>query len=222
MRAALEALHHRIAADMAAGGAADCVVVYLGDYVDRGPDSAAVLDCLAAPAPAGWQRRFLRGNHEAAMLGFLAAPEANLAWLEFGGMETLGSYGVRLPRTGSLAERARQMAEDLARAVPAEHLAFLAGLEWSVDLGDYLFVHAGIRPGRPLARQKPEDLLTIREPFLSSRAWHGKVVVHGHSMTPRPELLANRIGVDTGAYAGGPLSCIILEGEAQRVITSDP
>lgn len=218
--AALDDLHGRIAEDMATAADRTCVVVYLGDYVDRGADSAGVLERLTAPAPAGWQRRFVLGNHEAEMLGFLEAPEGHLAWLDYGGLETLASYGVRLPRADGPLERARRFSAALAERMPPAHLAFLRALEPRVELGDYLFVHAGIRPGRALHRQRLEDLLTIREPFLSSSAWHGKVVVHGHSVTAAPELLANRIGLDTGAYAGGALSCLVLDMAQRRILTT--
>lgn len=220
--AALDALHRRIADDMATAANRTCIVVYLGDYIDRGADSAGVLDRLTSPAPPGWQRRFVLGNHEAALLGFLEEPDAHLAWLEYGGLETVASYGVRLPRGDGPLERARRLSAVLADRLPPAHLAFLRALESRVELGDYLFVHAGIRPGRALRGQRLEDLLTIREPFLSSTAWHGKVVVHGHSITAQPELLPNRIGLDTGAYGGGPLSCLVLDAEQRSLIAVHP
>ena len=204
----LRALHAAIAADLAARPAASALLVHLGDLVDRGPDSAQVVAHLAtAPPPAGIAEALtLRGNHEAMMLAALDAPDrdhAALTWMQNGGADTLLSWGV--PR--------RTEPRDWAAALPAEDVAFLRALPLSRRDGGYLFVHAGIRPGVPLDRQDPHDLMWIREPFLSSKLDHGAVVVHGHTPTPEPVLRANRIGIDTGAVMGGALTCLVLEDD---------
>ncbi len=181
------------------------VVVHLGDYVDRGPDSAGVLALLRGPCPvpgAAWVR--LAGNHEQMMLAALdPAAEAEVVgfWLDNGGAATLESYGAD-PRDG------RSWG-----AVPQGDLDLLRGLPDSFALGGYLFAHAGVRPDVPLDRQDPMDLAWIREPFLSWRGGLGAVVVHGHTPARGPEVLAHRIGIDTGAVYGGPLTCAVLEGE---------
>jgi len=192
-------------------------IVFLGDYVDRGPDSRGVLDVLSR-GDLGIPCRFLRGNHEQAMLDFLSDPVRQAAWLTFGGVETLASYGVPASVGTSDPKRLRAMRDGLDERLPPRHRAFLADLETMAVLGDYAFVHAGVRPGVGLNRQRIEDLLWIREPFLTSRRRHEKVIVHGHTVTEEPESLPNRIGVDTGAYAAGPLTAVALHGTARRFI----
>lgn len=205
----LAMLHQLIATDLAARPVADPVVLHLGDYIDRGEASAAVIERLMAPWPAvaGVTPRVvnLTGNHEEMMLAALDSGDAEEAmqWLSNGGAQTLASWGV--PR------RTRQ--RDWVRAIPPAHVAFLRGLQVRHQEGGYLFVHAGLRPGVPLERQSRHDMLWIREPFLS---WQGDlpaVVVHGH--TPEHEVVVhpNRIGVDTGAVLGGVLTCAVLEGD---------
>jgi len=201
------------------------LLVFLGDYVDRGPDSRGVLDLLCARAAAsaagtGPACRFLLGNHEAAMLDFLRNPADGAEWLSYGGAEALASYGVRASVGIVSAARCRTLRDSLEERLPEEHRAFLESLEPMAVLGDYAFVHAGIRPGVPLERQRLEDLLWIREPFLSSPRPHGKVVVHGHTVTDVPQILPNRIGLDTGAYATGVLSAVALHGTHRRILQS--
>jgi serine/threonine protein phosphatase 1 len=207
----LDDLHARIAADWAAGPAERTVLVYLGDYVDRGPDSAGVVDRLMAPPPVPEADVVtLLGNHEQMMLEALAPRAAATTtgfWLGNGGAATLESYGAdpEDPRGWEAA-------------VGAEHLDFLAGCALSWAAGDYLFVHAGVRPELPLHRQDPMDMLWIREPFLS---WAGEleaVVVHGHTPADRPEVMPHRIGIDTGAVFGGPLTCAVLEEDRLRFL----
>ncbi|WP_247870601.1 metallophosphoesterase family protein [Azospirillum sp. TSO5] len=195
------------------------VVVFLGDYIDRGADSQGVLERLCGGAlPRGISWRFLMGNHEAVLLDFLRDPAGAADWLNYGGVETLASYGIRA--SAGIRERRRclEVRDRFADVFPEHHRQFLEGLETSVTFGDYLFVHAGIRPGRPLDRQQASDLLWIREPFLSDSRFHGKIIVHGHTMTDEPDLLSNRIGVDTGAYVTGVLSALVLEGDRQCLI----
>ena len=194
------------------------LVIFLGDYVDRGAESAAVLDRLCADPVPGAECRFLIGNHEAAMLGFLEDPAANAEWLSFGGAETLASYGIRASVGISSDVRCRALRDQLAARVPDRHRAFLGGLDSHHILSDYMFVHAGIQPGRALDRQHRDDLLWIREPFLSSRRSHPKVVVHGHTIVDAPEFWPNRIAIDTGAYATGILTALVIRGIARRII----
>jgi serine/threonine protein phosphatase 1 len=215
-----ETMVARIAADCT-GWPGDVEVVLLGDYVDRGPDSAAMLDRLAGSLP-GWARwTLLKGNHEQAMLdaieGIGGARILQL-WLDNGGRETVRSYGVPAPVAygGDLDA----IAAALRAAVPARHVELLRGLRLSHRIGDYLFVHAGIRPGVPLEAQDERDLLWIRDEFLECRDEHGCVVVHGHSITPVVDERDNRIGIDTGAFATGRLTAAVLEGATRRYLST--
>ncbi|MBF0130691.1 MAG: metallophosphoesterase [Alphaproteobacteria bacterium] len=193
------------------GMAYTCVL--LGDYIDRGPDSRGVLERLLRlrPGPVRWV--FLAGNHEAVFQAFLDRPEANADWLRFGGIETLASYGIMVPPPPLSPARLRRCRDELLAVLPASHLDFLAGLQSCFTIGDYMFVHAGLRPGVALERQTTEDMLWIREDFLSRPTWHGKCVVHGHTIEPTPSVHPWRIGIDLGAYAGGNLCCLVLSGE---------
>ncbi|HEX4261195.1 MAG TPA: metallophosphoesterase family protein [Acetobacteraceae bacterium] len=202
----LAAMHRMIAGDLASRPIAAATLVHLGDYVDRGPDSAGVVRLLAAGPPApGLRVVSLMGNHEAMMLAALAGTEAGAVphWLANGAAASLASWGAS---ADDPPERWRE-------AVPARDRALLAGLALHHAAGGYLFVHAGIRPGVPVARQSREDLLWMREPFLSHRGDLGAVVVHGHTPAREPQIRANRIGLDTGAVLGGPLTCAVLEAD---------
>jgi serine/threonine protein phosphatase 1 len=210
----LQALHGSIAEDLATRPVAAATLVHLGDYVDKGTDSAGTLDLLAAGGPAipGLAVVNLMGNHEALMRDALAEGGAAAQdWLWCGGRATLASYGVA-PEAGHLA---------WAAAVPAAHRALLQdGLALAHRAGPYLFVHAGIRPGLPLAAQAVEDLLGIRGPFLHSEDIHEAVVVHGHTARLEPELRHNRVNLDTGACIGGPLTCGVFEGDRLGFLTA--
>jgi serine/threonine protein phosphatase 1 len=211
----LRTLHREIARDLALRPAAQPTVVHIGDYVDRGPDSAQVIATLLAPFPAAGESPGprivnLMGNHEEMMLLALDQPELAPHWLMNGGDASLESWGV--------PPRAR--AREWAAAVPAEHLAFLRALPLMHAAGGYLFVHAGLRPGVPLARQSRRDMLWIRQPFLSYEGSFPGVVVHGH--TPEADVVVrpNRIGIDTGACLGGPLTCLVLEADRMGLLQS--
>ena len=225
-RSALERLLALITTDIAENAAEDGtgprrpVLIFLGDYVDRGPDSAGVLDRLCRGPLPGVECRFLAGNHEDAMLNFLEDPVGHADWLRFGGAETLVSYGIRASVGITDSVRCRALRDELVERLPDQHRHFLDDLETRAEIGDYLFVHAGIRPGRRLERQRRDDLLWIREPFLSSSARHSKVVVHGHTIVDAPEFRHNRVAIDTGAYATGVLSALVLHGSERRLLRS--
>jgi serine/threonine protein phosphatase 1 len=203
--------------DLASHPTAGPLICYLGDYVDRGPASAGVLADLAGRGADGVRRAFLKGNHEDRMLDFLREPAANgPSWMKFGGREALESYGITKAKLDG--EDWAALRDGLAAALPATHLAFLQGLELALRWNGYLFVHAGLDPGRDLQAQNPHDLMWIREPFLSSDRDWGLRVVHGHVIAPEPVIRANRIGLDTGAYKSGILTCAAIETELLRII----
>lgn len=196
------------------------IEILLGDYVDRGPDSRGVIDLALAPPRSG-ERICLGGNHESALLGFLQDPTSLEDWLTFGAGPTLSAYGVTPPQWYE-PELARATRDAFAAALPANHLAFLRGLADSFDASPYFFAHAGVRPGIAVERQRPTDLRWIREPFLSSAADFGRVVVHGHTPVPAPVVRQNRIGIDTGAFATGILTAVVLEGSGVRFLQTAP
>lgn len=217
----LRALHARIAADAAyAVPGTRMLAVYLGDYVDRGLHSREVIDLLIEEPLPGFESVHLRGNHDHEFLAFLDDPVKGAAWLRYGGDATVYSYGVRVPGDTPAAERLEVLRDLLRAAVPSRHLAFLANLPFTFELGDYLFVHAGIDPDKALERQTPADLLWIRDEFLESEVDFGRIVVHGHSVTERPEVRENRIGIDTGACYTNALTCVVLEGNTRRFLST--
>ncbi len=198
-------------------------VVFLGDYVDRGPGSREVIDLLLETAgDQSIEWRFLRGNHDQSVLDFLYNPTTGMAWSDFGGRETLLSYGVNAPAPWADRTMWKQTAEAFAAALPPAHLRFFQTLELSIEIGDFLFVHAGVRPGVALDNQNERDLLWIREPFLSDPSPLPRVVVHGHTPTETVYADARRIGIDTGAYATGVLTVLRLEGDEGAIIQTDP
>ena len=194
------------------------LLVMLGDYVDRGPESAGVIELiLKLSADPALEVCALMGNHEAALLAFLDDPAGAAAWLDHGGGSTLASYGVQPP--ARVGDQGWSEARDaLIAALPAAHLNFLRGLKLMTVAGDYAFVHAGVRPGVPLDRQADQDLLWIRQPFLDAPGPFEKVIVHGHTPAEEPQILPHRLGVDTGAYATGVLTAARLQGEAQGLL----
>lgn len=207
----LDRLLGDIFADHERRGAGDVRLIFLGDLVDRGPDSRGVVDRLLALSQGAVPVRFLKGNHEEV---FLRAVGGDLKALRFllriGGRATIMSYGFNEAEYAALDFEA--LAARLAERVPAEHVAFLSAFEDMIEVGDYLFVHAGIRPGVDFAEQKASDLRWIRDDFLDCRDDHGKLVVHGHSITDEVDVRPNRIGIDTGAFDSGQLTAIGLEG----------
>jgi serine/threonine protein phosphatase 1 len=214
-------LHAMIQEDAAAAPPVRRVLVYLGDYVDRGPASREVIDLLLDGPPRGFEAVHLLGNHEHALLSFLEDISVAPMWFTYGGLATMHSYGLQ-PMPGDMEnpQRLRQLQRQLADALPPNHLAFLRGLALHHSEGDYLFVHAGLRPGKPLEEQKAWDLISIRDDFLRSRADHGQMVVHGHSIAEKPQVARNRIGIDTGAYATGRLTCLRLHDTSRRFLST--
>lgn len=196
----------------------DKVVVYLGDYIDRGLHSKEVVDLLLNQPLVDFKPIYLRGNHEQVLLDFLNV-DANIAmeWFNFGGQATLLSYGVSM--TGiPFGEKLNQLQQDLADKIPTEHLSFYTQLNYSYECGDYFFVHAGVKPKKSLKRQSELDMMWIRNEFLASKFQFKKMIVHGHSIVDQPEQKVNRIAIDTGAYNSGRLTCLVLEGEQRRFI----
>jgi serine/threonine protein phosphatase 1 len=209
----LRRLHQLIHEDAYERQAPRNVVVYLGDYIDRGDASPAVIDLLLDRPLPGFDSVHLKGNHEDSLLRFLEDTGIGPAWLLYGGAETLLSYGIRPPQASGGAREMERAQAELRAKLPDRHRRFMAGLRLTHQEGDYLFAHAGVRPGVPLDRQQEQDLLWIRDEFLLSDAEFGKIVVHGHTITSRPDVQRNRIGIDTGAFASGTLTCLVLEGE---------
>lgn len=190
------------------------IVIFLGDYIDRGHDSAGVIGMLTAGRPRHCECRYLRGNHEQSLMAFLDNPVANRGWLLQGGAETVMSYGVRPPPFNGSVEAWRVAADELRARMPAAHLEFLHGLERYIELGDYAFVHAGVDDSRALADQPDEALYWARDAFIGSKRAFSHRIVHGHTPVDRPFADARRIAVDTGAYASGVLTAARFEGEA--------
>ncbi len=204
-----------IEADAAAHGRKKKKLIFLGDYVDRGLDSKGVIDRLLGSFGEGVSPIFLRGNHDDCLLRFLEGDDSIVPlWLQFGGAATLASYGVNpyAPSAAPASERIKGLREQLRRAVPDAHRAFLNDTVHAVTYGDYYFVHAGVRPGVALASQTPEDQMWIRDAFLFYPKGMGKMIVHGHTIHSQPDIRPNRIGIDTGAYASGCLTCLVMDG----------
>lgn len=218
----LQPLVAAILADAEASVAERKVVIFLGDYVDRGPDSRGVIRFLAdLPADRGVEWRFLKGNHEETMLDFLEDPTVGAQWCEYGGDATLASYGLKMPDLRHKPEAWAHVSADLDHKLTRAERAFLEALETSVTFGDYFFVHAGARPGVALDQQSEEDLLWIRRTFLDSEIEFDRVVVHGHTPTAEVHADRRRLGVDTKAYASGKLTAVRLEGRRVDYLQTD-
>lgn len=213
----LEEVHAKMIADVANGDARQIIQIFVGDYVDRGASSKGVINWLLAPPPDGWQRFCLKGNHEAIVLDFLEDAKVFKMWGRLGGLETLHSYGVDLARSHE-EDFWPELRDGFAEKLPEMHREFYSNLLNFKEIGDYFFVHAGVRPGVPLDQQVEQDLLWIRKKFLSSNQDFGKFIVHGHTPVAEPEVLPNRINIDTGAYISDRLTCLVLEGEEQRFL----
>ncbi|CUW41526.1 putative serine/threonine-specific protein phosphatase [Magnetospirillum sp. XM-1] len=217
----LDRLLGQIAADAAQAPDRRVVVVFLGDLIDRGPDSRAVIERVIAGPPdqgplAGARYVCLRGNHEDILLQFLADFSVGPRWFRNGGLEAIRSYVGEVD--GLLAHDYPRLQKMLYRALPSHHLRFLSSIPARHEEGDYLFAHAGVRPGVALDRQDPYDLMWIREPFLSAAEPMEKMVVHGHTVASEPEERVHRIGIDTGAYRTGRLTALVLDGGGRRYL----
>ena len=208
----LKQLMVKIEADAEAAPERRKVIVFLGDYVDRGFQSKDVIDFLLSDALGAYETRFLKGNHESALEMFLNDPDFGPEWARFGGAETIMSYGVQPPRARTSPDKWREACERLNTLMPKAHRHFLSELELYCELGDYLFVHAGLRPGRPLEQQAERDLLWIRDDFLNDPGLFDRMIVHGHTPIQAPHRDGRRIGVDTGAYLTGRLTAACLSG----------
>ena len=198
-----------IDADLHACPAARAIELFVGDYVDRGPASRQVLDRLVERAHAH-EIVALKGNHESLLLDFLENPEVLEPWQHLGGLETLLSYGLT-PSIRNDRESQIKLAEKLNEVFPDAHRQFIRNLRLSFTCGDFFFAHAGVRPGVALPWQKEDDLLWIRDPFLSCKEGFGKIVVHGHTPVLEPDVEYNRINIDTGAFVTGRLTCLLIE-----------
>ena len=195
------------------------ILVFLGDYIDRGPCSAEVIDHLLHALPTGFEKVFLKGNHEVMLLDALENPQTELPalfWLRNGGYETLISYNTGdVKPNDQLAPR--ELMQSLAANLPPEHQAFFNSLQSSFRCGDYFFVHAGIHPDRPLNKQRERDMMWIRDRFLFSEKDFGKIIVHGHTPMKDVDIADNRIGIDTAAVYGGMLTALMLEGHQRKL-----
>jgi serine/threonine protein phosphatase 1 len=209
----LDGMLRRIEDDARASNpAGQATLVFLGDYVDRGPDSRAVVERLLDGLPEGFEIHFLKGNHEAMLLDFLEEPWRLEHWLMNGGEATMLSYGVDTERLMRFRADPETWRLAFAEALPEAHLKL------SVSFGDYLFVHAGVKPGVPLAAQEEEDLIWIREPFLDCTEPFGKIVVHGHTPGKAPVTRSNRIGIDTGACFTNRLTALKLKNDSREFL----
>lgn len=212
----LSRMHHRIMAEINRDKPADWRVIYLGDYVDRGPESKQVLEFLSSESAADPRIIALAGNHDAGMLSFLRRPRPDGLFALYGGDTTARSYGVELKFAPQ--EELHASAAELQRAIPDKHIEFLRNLPFSASFGDLFFCHAGIRPGVPLEKQKPEDLIWIRNEFHDNLELYPKLIVHGHTPRRAPEIRPNRVNLDTGAVNSGVLSCMRFEDTQKSLI----
>lgn len=218
----LDVLLDRISSDAARHPADETrTLVFLGDYIDRGTSSRGVVDRLLSDPLPGFATIRLLGNHEEALLDFVDGLAGAMDWLGYGGLETLLSYGVPLRALPNDPDRVKELRSALVAALPPEHLAFYRSLLLSHASGDYVFVHAGVRPGVAFEDQHRADLLWIRDEFLRDRdPLPGKVVVHGHTICDLPQDRGYRINIDTGAFVSGRLTSLVLRGQGRQFLTT--
>lgn len=212
----LQQMFNVVDADLARLPGARAIQVFLGDYVDRGPDSRGTIELLIKRSREH-KTVLLKGNHEVMLLEALRDPMTAGGWCQFGGLQTLASYGLR-PSLNPTAEEQRELMEAFALALPDSHRTFLTNLKPAFLCGDYFFVHAGVRPGVPLAAQREDDLIWIRNEFLNSESDFGKFIVHGHTPVSSPDRRPNRINIDTGAYATGNLTLLTMSGSSMLAL----
>jgi serine/threonine protein phosphatase 1 len=197
--------------DLSTIGSMRAIHVFLGDYIDRGPDSSQTIDLLIERGRKH-ESIFLKGNHEAFLFDVLKDPSQLQNWKQYGGLQTLVSYGLRPSLNPDPVEQS-ELIRQLANAIPIHQRRFFNNLRLRFVCGDFFFVHAGVRPGIPLAKQSEEDMLWIREEFLASEEQYTKYIVHGHTPVREPDIRPNRINIDTGAYATGNLTLLTIEGD---------
>jgi len=214
----LTALEGLIEKDLHEAPINELFVVYLGDYIDRGPNSAGVIEHLVHGGTLPGQKIFLRGNHEAAFLRYLSEPELIREWRNYGALEAIASYNVDVFK--ELRSGADALHKAFLERFPASHRSFIEATTNSFALDGYFFCHAGVRPGLPLEAQSEADLLWIRNDFLNHSGAFERCIVHGHTPVEAPQHLRNRINVDTGAYMTGQLTAVVLEGSAVRFLTA--
>ena len=207
----LEQVFTKIDAHLAAHPVLRPVQVLIGDYIDRGPASREVLDRLINRTESN-EMVLLKGNHETFIFEFLRDPSVLQSWSQMGGLETLMSYGLNPSFKPDNAAQ-KELAIALRAALPKSHLIFLGSLQSSFSCGGFFFVHAGVRPRGPLAKQRDEDLLWIRDDFLLHEGDFGKIIIHGHTPVREIDIRPNRINIDTGAYATGKLTCLVMQGD---------
>jgi len=213
----LSGMHRAIAEEIERDRPGDWRIIHLGDYVDRGPDSKGVLDLLAARSSADERVVTLAGNHDVGFLDFLDVPDSRGLFANWGGDATAKSYGVEADFRDVV--RLSYSHAALVRLVPGRHRRFLEKLGFSAEFGDFFFCHAGIRPGVALDQQSHDDLVWIRDRFLDHAGLHPKVIVHGHTPHDEPQVLANRVNVDTLAYQSGVLTALVVDGADKRILT---
>lgn len=206
-------LMEKIHDDAGASQETRIVLIFLGDYVDRGFQSKEVIDYLLSDAVDQYETYYLKGNHEAAFETFLSDSAFGPQWARFGGAETLMSYGIQPPRARTQSAEWEDVCQQLNSVLPNEHRSFLGSLSLYATLGDYVFVHAGLRPGQTLENQAEKDILWIREEFLKDENEFERLVVHGHTPVSSPYRDYRRIAVDTGAYLTGKLTAACLVGD---------
>jgi len=214
----LELMIALVNADISARDGSEPLIVTVGDYIDRGPKSREVLDRLLKNPFAG-KYVALKGNHEALLQTFLDDPTVGADWWRLGGASTLRSFGIAIKPRMTRRAFARAAAQ-LREALSPQQTEFLGSLKTSLTAGQYFMCHAGVRPGVPLDSQSEQDLLWIRDDFLSSEIDFGKIIVHGHTPVREPESLTNRINIDTGAFQSERLTCVALQGEERRFLST--
>ena len=214
----LDAMLDLIDADLASHRACRSRLIFLGDYVDRGPGTAQVIHRLIEVA-GGYDATFLKGNHEQIMIAFMREAATLDRWRGIGGLTTLQSYGIAASLRPS-SDEAGIIQKHLLAVMPPSHIDFFDQLKVAHVSGDYVFVHAGLRPGQSVEQQDEQDVLWIRDKFTRSKLKHEKFVIHGHTPVRLPDVQVNRINIDTGAYARGRLTCIILQDKTRRFLNT--
>lgn len=214
----LHQLHHLISEDAEKYPNHQHIIIYLGDYIDRGHASKQVIDKLLHPALNNFHSIYLRGNHENMLIEFLNDRSLGELWFMNGGLETLKSYNISLSVLNEL--NYQKLKDLLLEKLPPEHVTFFQTLKTHHIEGSYFFCHAGINPNNPLDNQSDDDLMWIRDPFLRSKKEFGKIIVHGHTVSQKPTLLPNQIGVDTGAVFTDHLTCVVLTNEAPYFLST--